>query len=226
MARRIERLVEDVHKKADGLELKQTQLEDARLKAEASSRAKSEFLAKMSYEIRTPMNGVLGMTELLLNSHLTEEQRRFGQTVYKSGEALMRLINDIFDISRIEIGKLELEVSALDPYLIAEDTVQLLMESANQKKIELKCLVEQDVPHHLLGDPYCLRQILTNLIGNALKFTDSEKVTLIVRRHEHSGQGLKLFFEVTDTGRGMAPNMRASAWTKITVSIRKWRPGC
>ncbi len=204
MARRIEQLVKDVRNKAEGLEVKQIQLEAARLKAEAASQAKSEFLAKMSHEIRTPMNGVLGMTELLLKSRLTDEQRRFGQTVYKSGEALLRLINDIFDISRIETGKLELQDAVLDPNLIVDDTVQLFRDSANRKPIELKCLVDEDVPRRLRGDPYCLRQVLTNLIGNALKFTDSGEVVISVRRHQHSGEGPVLFFEVRDTGRGIA----------------------
>ena len=192
---------------------------DMARKAEEANRAKSQFLANMSHEIRTPMNGVLGMTELLLHTTLTDRQRTFADTVHRSGENLLAIINDILDFSKIEAGRLELECVPLNVYEIVEETIELFAECVDRKGIELAYLVDGQIPTALLGDPIRLRQIITNLLGNAIKFTDHGEVVLEVTQHTaHSAcvaatEGLDdtsiaLFFTVRDTGIGIAPEMQ------------------
>jgi signal transduction histidine kinase/DNA-binding response OmpR family regulator len=192
---------------------------DMARKAEEANRAKSQFLANMSHEIRTPMNGVLGMTELLLHTTLTDRQRTFADTVRRSGENLLAIINDILDFSKIEAGRLELDCVPLNVYEIVEETIELFAECVDRKGIELAYLVDGQIPIALLGDPIRLRQIITNLLGNAIKFTDHGEVVLEVTQHTaHSAcvtatEGLDdtsiaLFFTVRDTGIGIAPEMQ------------------
>jgi two-component system, sensor histidine kinase and response regulator len=169
--------------------------------AERASSAKSEFLARMSHEIRTPMNGVMGMSELLRATDLTPRQRHLSETISHSAEALLQIINDILDFSKVEAGKLQLECVDFGLRDVVEGTLEIFAGRAHAKKVELVCALDLDLPGTVSGDPMRLRQVLINLVGNAIKFTDSGEV--IVRVRALDAQGL-LRFEVSDTGIGIS----------------------
>ena len=190
------------------IERKNTELAEALRMACEATELKSQFLANVSHEIRTPMNGVLGMTALLRDSHLSEEQRDWAETAYRSAEGLLVIIDSLLDISKIEAGKLELESSEMQPAAVAEEVVKLLSPRARGKGLELGCEICQEASLNLTGDSVRLRQVLLNLVGNAIKFTESGRVSISIRPYTWRENGLKLLFEVTDSGIGVPEDAR------------------
>jgi signal transduction histidine kinase/CheY-like chemotaxis protein len=222
--RQLERLVAELSQTQRQLTDYNRQLDAARVEAEAANRAKSEFLANISHELRTPLNGVIGMTDLLMSTPLNSQQRKYAQTTKFSGTSLLDLLNEVLDFSKIEAGMLEVEKIPFDLHATVEPVIELMAHKCKEKSLEMAYFADPAVPLRLLGDPGRLRQVVTNLVNNAIKFTERGKVVVRIALVEQIDRIAKLRITVEDTGIGIPEsrfNRLFQAFSQVDASITR-----